>query len=66
MIAYWDGGRGALNKLSAVCAGPARRFSGRRHQVLEGRAPGGRLWTQVAEPYPPRLLSLWSQCAHGA
>ena len=27
-------------------------FTGRKHLVLEGRAPDGRFWTVVAQPYP--------------
>ena len=41
----------------AVCSS-----SGREHRRLEGKAPGGRLWTAIAEPYPLRLVQVWAAC----
>ena len=46
-----------LETLSRVCGGRRSHcsFSGRPHQPLRGRAPDGRWWTKVAEPYPSSL-----------
>eukprot|EP00959_Pyramimonas_sp_CCMP1952_P402489 8434570-Pyramimonas_sp.AAC.1 len=56
-IVCWNAQCDLLQPLSAQCHGPTCVFSGKRHQTLEGRAPGGKLWTQVAEPCPHRLQS---------
>jgi hypothetical protein len=36
-------------------------FSRKRHIRLQGNAPGGALWTQVAEPYPKSLCQKYAK-----
>ena len=51
-----------LETLSRDCSGRSNccQFSGRPHIKLRGRAPDGRWWTKVAEPYP---VSFCHACA---
>ncbi len=42
-----------LKTLERRCrGGPYCTYTGKQHVVLRGKAPDGRYWTQVAEPYP--------------
>ena len=43
-----------------LCWSPGSRckFTGKKHKVLEGRNSANIPWTQIAEPYPPKLVDL--------
>ena len=57
---FWNSfGTSSINRLCQTSLEGGHKIcsrTGRRHQILEGKAPGGKSWTCVAEPYPHRLV----------
>ena len=56
-----------LSAAAITCSG--RRicqFRGVPHQTLEGRDSNNILWTQVAQPYPPRMCTAICRCFRSA
>ena len=41
-----------MKSVAKVCNGRVCDRTGKPHLRLEGTAPGGRMWTSIAEPYP--------------
>jgi hypothetical protein len=45
-----------LKRISALCdTSTYCMYNGQRHFYLNGNAPGGKLWTVIAKPYPTML-----------
>ena len=53
-----------LGRLARCCSSADGRciYTNERHQVLQGNAPGGKPWTQIAQPYPKKLCREFAKC----
>jgi hypothetical protein len=53
-----------LNPIASTCTGKRGICSrtGVKHQVLEGRAPGGQYWTRLATMYPFQFAKRLAMC----